>query len=586
MKTNKVGKLVLSLLFCTLATIGSIFAQTATWNGGTNGLLNTNTWLDGNVPSSGYGWVFTNSLASSLTNNFSSGFNVGGMSFSSSAAALVINGGTVNLTGGITNNSLFNQTISTALIVNTNVTFTNGLGSGANSYISIVGNISGSGTITYGVTNGGSRLQLSGSNSSFTGAVYFNSGRVQISKSNSVSSLADYYLNNSGSGGAGVYLAGTSGSVYTFGSLNGTNTNVLVSANGGNTTNTIEVGARDNDSFFAGNISSNNLGTTGVLNLVKKGIGTFSLINSNTMNGTFTVNNGVGQLGNGGGTGKLQNATIVVNDTGTFAIKRSNTVTQGVDFSSNAISGTGSFGQYGTGTTILNAVNTFSGNTYINSGTLKLASTGSINNSAEINIKSTYDVSSVSNYILQTGHTISGTGTLVGSVNNSGTISPGSNNIGTLTMTGNQSWLVGGSYNWDVYDYKGIAGNGFDQVKINGSLSMTNLTSNSFTINVGSLLTQSGGIGAGTNYTFEPFSTNSWVILKTTGGINGFDNSSFNLNFNNFRDDLYTASSFYLSTDGNNLSLNLVAVPEPSVIFMAGFLLVFVIGLKFRDYIV
>ena len=583
MKTNKVSKLVLSLLFCTLATIGSVVAQTTTWNGGTNGLLNTNTWLDGNVPSSGFGWVFTNNVASSLTNNFSTGFNVGGMAFSSSATALVINGGTVNLTGGITNNSVNNQTISTALIINTNVTFTNGLGSSANSYISIVGNISGSGTITYGATNGGSRLQLSGSNSSFTGAVYFNSGRVQISRSNSVSSLADYYVNNSGSGGAGLYLAGTGGSVYTFGSLNGTNTNVLISANGSNTINTIEVGARDTDSFFAGNISSNNLGTTGVMNLVKKGIGTFSLINSNSMNGTFTVNNGTGQLGNGGGTGKLQNASIVVNDTGTFAIKRSNAVVQGVDFSSNGISGTGSFGQYGSGTTTLNANNTYSGNTYINAGTLKLASTGSINNSAEINIKSTYDVSSVSNYILQTGHTISGTGTLVGSVNNAGIISPGNSNIGTLTMTGNQSWLVGGSYNWDVYDYKGIAGNGFDQVKINGSLTMTNLTSNSFTINVGSLLTPGGGVGAGTNYTFEPYSTNSWIILRTTGGITGFDNSLFNLNFSNFKDDLYTASSFYLSTDGNNLSLNLVAVPEPSIIFVAGFLIVFGLGLKFRD---
>ena len=91
---------------------------------------------------------------------------------------------------------------------------------------------------------------------------------------------------------------------------------------------------------------------------------------SNTYTGTTTVNNGTLQLGNGGTTGALSTlSAITINTAGTFAINRSNAVTQGTDFA-NGITGAGRFLQAGTGTTTLNVANAYSGGTLISGGTL------------------------------------------------------------------------------------------------------------------------------------------------------------------------------------------------------------------------
>ncbi|MEY4242842.1 MAG: hypothetical protein RLZZ245_427 [Verrucomicrobiota bacterium] len=103
--------------------------------------------------------------------------------------------------------------------------------------------------------------------------------------------------------------------------------------------------------------------------LTKNGAGTLALSNSNTYTGATTISAGTLQLGAGGTTGSLSTSSTISVATGAaFTVNQSDTVTQGTDFSGAAISGAGGFKQLGTGTTVLNVANTYSGATDIQGG--------------------------------------------------------------------------------------------------------------------------------------------------------------------------------------------------------------------------
>ncbi len=110
--------------------------------------------------------------------------------------------------------------------------------------------------------------------------------------------------------------------------------------------------------------------------LTKAGPGTLVLSGNNTYSGSTTISSGTLQLGNGGTTGSLPAGNTIV-DNGTLAFSRGNNVAQGTDFSSAAITGSGSLAQLGGGTLTLSSSNTFSGGTFVAQGTLLL--TGSLN---------------------------------------------------------------------------------------------------------------------------------------------------------------------------------------------------------------
>ncbi|MEI8036933.1 MAG: autotransporter-associated beta strand repeat-containing protein [Verrucomicrobiota bacterium] len=119
------------------------------------------------------------------------------------------------------------------------------------------------------------------------------------------------------------------------------------------------------------------LALTGLSGLTKTGTNSLIITGTSTYTGTTTVSAGTLQLGNGSTTGKLAaGSTIVIASGGNLAINRSDAVTQGTDFSSAAITGTGSFTQVGTGTTTLNAVNTYTGLTTVSAGELDLNAAG------------------------------------------------------------------------------------------------------------------------------------------------------------------------------------------------------------------
>ena len=147
-----------------------------------------------------------------------------------------------------------------------------------------------------------------------------------------------------------------------------------------------------------------------------------------TLNGGIlnvaTFNQTIGALTNQGGT---------INGSGTITAS-SFTLSSGTV---NApLAGSGALSKNGSGNATLTAVNTYSGNTTVNEGTLTLTGSGSIASSANITIASgaTLDVSGLSStFTLGGGQTLKGNGNVTGNVAANGTVAPGTS-IGTLTF--------------------------------------------------------------------------------------------------------------------------------------------------------
>ena len=104
---------------------------------------------------------------------------------------------------------------------------------------------------------------------------------------------------------------------------------------------------------------------------------------ANTYTGpTVITASGVLQLGDFT-SGSLSTSSAITNN-GELCFTRSDNPTQGVNFSPAAISGSGTLVQWGSGTLVLTANNTYSGGTYLESGTLALGSPGAIGTTGTI----------------------------------------------------------------------------------------------------------------------------------------------------------------------------------------------------------
>jgi autotransporter-associated beta strand protein len=115
--------------------------------------------------------------------------------------------------------------------------------------------------------------------------------------------------------------------------------------------------------------------------------------------------------------------------------------------------GGGGLTKNGAGILTLGGVNTYTGATDINTGTLALGAAGSIANSVTINIDAgaTLDVSSVSAWSLATSQALTGNGTVNGSatIASGATLSPG-NSVGELTFNNDLTLL--GTTEMEVQD--------------------------------------------------------------------------------------------------------------------------------------
>jgi autotransporter-associated beta strand protein len=575
MKTTRstLAKTTLALLV-TAGLLGSAStnAATMTWGGSaTNSLSNAAAWVGGVAPSSGDNWVFgTASLT--ITNNLAQNFTVAGITFNNVtnfvSSATNATSQFLTLTGGITNSQTTAALVNFNnwnFIINTSVLFTNTMNSASSQMRP--GQLSGTGTITYGANGGSARLILqpgAGNNNAFTGRLIAESGRVDIGATNGISSNTAYTFNNSGS----VYLGGTNGETnLSFGVLDGTNAAAIIQNSTASNSKSFSVGGKNINGDFGGVIGTNNSST---ISIVKVGTATQTLSGANTYNGTTTISNGVLQLGNGGTKGSISNSTSITLSGGSLAVNRSDAVSQGGIFASSALTGSGGFIQAGAGTTTLTATNTYTGTTTISAGSLKLAA-GSSLASTNIVVNSTFDLTAqASGWSLTNGQTLAGSGTVTTASGQSvtaasgSTLSPG-NSPGNLTVS---SLILNGgaNYNWQVWDANGVAGTGYDIITA-GTLNLSNLTSsNKFNINLWTLSSSTATNGAATN--FNTANSYTWTLASYTNLTGTFNTNFFNINtsatngtagFANI-----FAGNFALITSNNSLVLTYSAGIAPN----------------------
>ncbi len=115
----------------------------------------------------------------------------------------------------------------------------------------------------------------------------------------------------------------------------------------------------------------------GTTSVVISGGGLVAFSNSNTYSGPTMITSGTLQIGNGGSLGSISTSSPIT-DNGTLVFSRSDTVTQGTNFSGGAITGNGALVQAGIGTLLLNAANSYSGGTKVTAGTLTVGTAGAL----------------------------------------------------------------------------------------------------------------------------------------------------------------------------------------------------------------
>lgn len=201
------------------------------------------------------------------------------------------------------------------------------------------------------------------------------------------------------------------------------------------------------------------------------------------------------------------------------------------------------FTKAGAGTMELTAVNSYSGVTNVQEGTLKLGASGSIATSSQIILgaSTTFDVSAVSGgWTLGTSQILTGTGTVVGDSTISGTLNIGSS-PGVMNVVGDLG--LGSLSTWNV-ELGGTSLIDFDRLIVSGELAAGGL------INV-SLINS-----------FSPGTSDSFQIADFAS----FVDNGYTFNFTSAP--LSGGQSWDTSNFGTNGTITVV--PEPGVFWLIG----------------
>lgn len=249
-----------------------------------------------------------------------------------------------------------------------------------------------------------------------------------------------------------------SGSFTIAGNNNATGTTTVnggtLQIGDGGTLGTLGLGAvnLNNSSSLIFNRSDDyivNNAINGAGTLTQNGTGTIILTANNGYTGQTTINAGTLQIGNGGTTGSLGSFNVVNN--ASLLFNRSNAIAV-----ANAISGTGSLTQDGSGVLTLLNTNSYTGATIIIAGTLQIGINQAIPINSDVTVipSATLDLNGYTNTI----NTLAGSGfvtlgsgslstagagstTYSGVMSGTGSFSKGGG--GTLTFTGNNTYAGG-----------------------------------------------------------------------------------------------------------------------------------------------
>lgn len=132
----------------------------------------------------------------------------------------------------------------------------------------------------------------------------------------------------------------------------------------------------------------------------------------------------------------------------------------------------------GIGTLVLSGVNSYSGNTNLQQGTLTLTGSGSIANSVLINVSTgaTLDVSTTSSpWSLATGQSLVGGGTVAGDVTVGGSLSPGYDTTDRLNFTGDLTLMGISNFEIDAASSMSDLAMVAASLAFGGTLNVTNL---------------------------------------------------------------------------------------------------------------
>jgi len=291
---------------------------------------------------------------------------------------------------------------------------------------------------------------------------------------------------------AGVTFIESSGT----GAIVFTDTGPVTLANN-NQARTIALGGTNTgNNTLAGSIG--NAGT-GITTLAKNDSGTWILTGNHSYTGSTNINGGILSIGGGGTTGSIVSSTV--NNFGTLAFNRSDSLTFG-----GAIVGTGALRQEGTGTTILTGTSTYSGGTTIANGTLQIGNGGTTGSIVGNIIDNGTLAFNRSNALTYSG-VIGGTG----SVHQMGT--------GVLTLSGTNTYAGGTTISGGVLQVSndGNLGDAGGDITFNGG---TLRIMGDFTSNRDVILAGAGTVETGTGA--------DWILAGDTSGTGALTVSTSN----------------------------------------------------------
>jgi fibronectin-binding autotransporter adhesin len=465
---------------------------------------------------------------------------------------------------------------------------------------------------------GANTLTLSGSNTT-SGTITAVAGMLQFAKTAALygGTAANWTASRliTGSGATLAFNVGGTGE-FTQGNVTTLLTNLAASSSATNGMNAgsnlgFDTTNATGGTFTINDVIANTTGASGgARGLAKLGSGTLVLGGSNSYSGGSTVSEGTVRLGHasalGAPTGRLaiDAGTIDLNGNavmiGTLTGSSGASILSGVagvarltsssgdasTFAGTISNGSGvvGFTKAGSGRLSFTAAHSYTGSTIISEGTLALGSgaslaSGLIKAGNAANDGGTLDVTALASGLqLQSGQSLAGHGTVLGNVTigSGATVAPGGS-VGTLVTSGTQTWLGGGSFDFDIANANGIAGStGWDLLDVN-TLLISASTTSPFTINVIGLTNPADNApGALLGSNWDPDASYQWRFVTAANAIASFDSSWFTVNQALFTSNNTANGSFAVvrgdSVPGGTVSelyVTYAAVPEPATIVLA-----------------